>query len=59
MSVIPFTSWRVRCGNCFRWMRRARLCDDVPYCSYTCGVVAQPEHCASSWGFTSTPGLRT
>ncbi|KKL67863.1 hypothetical protein LCGC14_2130760, partial [marine sediment metagenome] len=26
---------------------------DAAYCSYFCGAEAQPEHCASGWGFTS------
>ena len=51
--IIHFTSWPLRCANCFRWFRRSALASDAAYCSYFCGAEAQPEHCASGWGFTS------
>lgn len=54
--IIHFAAWRVRCAHCFRWFRRARLGPGAAYCSYHCGAVAQPEHCASGWGFTSVGG---
>ena len=52
--IIQLTSWRIRCAYCFRWFRRSRLGALPAYCSYHCGAIAQPEHCASGWGFTST-----
>lgn len=52
--VLPFSGFRVRCANCFRWMRRRLPANEPAYCSYVCGALGQPEHCASSWGWTQT-----
>ncbi len=50
--IVSFSALRVRCGNCFRWFIRQPE-NDPAYCSYRCGSDAQPDHCASSWAFTS------
>ena len=58
-TILQFAARRVRCGHCKRWfLRVSRDCAE-DYCSYQCGVNAQPDHCASSWAFTSTQGDRS
>lgn len=53
--IIYLSLRRVRCANCHRWFLRHSPNDGEPvYHSYACGATAQPEYCASGWGFTST-----
>ncbi len=55
-AILQFVSRRVKCAHCMRWFFRAQGGSEEPYCSYQCGVNAQPDYCASGWAFTSTPG---
>ncbi len=55
-AIIPFATRRAKCTGCGRWFVRDRLHTQDAYCSYHCGAKDQPDHCASSWGFTSVPG---
>ncbi len=54
--ILPFRGRRVKCANCLKWFLRVIHGTEKSYCSYVCGATAQPEYCASSWAFTSTPG---
>ena len=54
--IIQFATRRVLCSGCMRRFYSAIVHHEDAYCSYQCGVNAQPDYCASSWGFTSVPG---
>ncbi len=57
--IIYLALHRVRCSACHKWFLRHSPTDGEPvYHSYVCGATAQPEHCGSGWGFTSTQGGR-
>ena len=57
MTVLRFDTFRrrkARCSDCGRVMIKADAGNDAAYCSYGCGVRAQPQHTQSvAWSSTA------